>query len=233
MKKLLISFFALALSVGGFAQQNERSGKIELNYVSNKELLDIIMLLPDSAFRYWWFDDIEVRKKWYNEIKSNDFWTAEDTTLFNLYFLQPNKLMFRVVDGNWAIYLYKTSDNSFIVITNEGVGDGNTINIFEVKDNKIVKIFSFEDVFGSYTEQLKFDNLSQACNQKLTDVDFEDYFWLFQFSFSDETVEINSSWLIDNKTEFEDCLKGNIIEYKFNPETKKFDIEKIYWKSKK
>jgi len=203
--------------------------KIEVNYAQNKELLNIIFLLPDSAFTYWdW--KIEDRKELYNEIKLNDFWITKNTSIFNQCYFRPNTACFQIIDGSWTISIYKTFDNSFIVITNDIVGDGNYVNIFEVKNNEIINSLSFESLFGYYIEQIKHSNLPQECNKKLIDVWFEHYFWLFRFDFSDENiVEIDCSWLI-TKDEFEDCLKGNSILYKFNPKTKKFEIDEIYWK---
>jgi hypothetical protein len=209
-------------------QFGEKHNKIEVNYVSNKELLDIILLLPDSAFSTWnW--KIEDRTKWYNEIKLNNFWIDKDTFYFNQIYFRPHTACFQIVDGSWTVSKYKTSDNSFIVITNDIAGDGNDINIFEVKNNEIIENMSFEFLFGNFREQMKLDNLSQECEDKW--IDFEDP--IFSFDFSDTSVvEIESSWYL-TKEEFENCLSGNTILYKFNPKTKKFEIDRIYWKPKK
>jgi len=209
-------------------QLDENHNKIEVNYVLNKELLDIILLMPDSAFSTWdW--KIEDRKKWYNEIKSNNFWIDKDTMFFNQIYFRPNTACFQIVDGSWTISTYKTFDNSFIVITNDIAGDGNTINIFEVKNNKIIESLSFESLFGDYRKQIKLDNLPQECDKKFIDLDDP----IFTYDFSDKNiVEIESSWYL-TKEEFKDCLKGNSILYKFNSKTRKFEIDRIYWKPKK
>jgi len=206
-------------------ENNDR--KIEVNYNSNKELLDIILLLPDSAFSTWEWK-IEKRKEWYNEIKSNNFWIDKDTMFFKQIYFKPNTACFQIGDGAWTISLYKASDNSSIVITDDIEGDGNTINIFEVKDNKIIKNMNFESLFGDYREQIKLNNFSQDCNEK--SIEFEDAIFSFDFS-GENTAEIESSWYL-TKEEYKNCLKGNAILYKFNSKTKKFEIDKIYWKSK-
>jgi len=206
---------------------DERSAKREVSFASHKELLDIILLLPDSAFTDWnW--TIEERKDWYSGIKTNGFWIANDTHFFDQRYLSPNRISLLVVDGSWSIHLYKTIDNSFIVITHDRIGDGNFINAFEVKDNKVVKNLNFESLFGNFTEQIKLSGFSQKCNQKLIDIWLEDYFWTFDFRFTENTMGINYAWLI-TKEEFKDCLKGNVIEYRFNPKTKRFDIDRIFW----
>jgi len=56
---------------------------------------------------------------------------------------------------------------------------------------------------------------------------------IFQFDFTNKNkVEIESSWYL-TKDAYENCFVGNSIIYNFNPKTKKFEIEKIYWKAKK
>ncbi|MDL2313321.1 hypothetical protein LJC68_10650 [Bacteroidales bacterium OttesenSCG-928-B11] len=206
----------------------EGLNKVEVNYASNKELLDIILLLPDSAFSTWdW--KIEDRKEWYNEIKTNNFWIDKDTMFFNQIYFKPNTACFQIVDGIWTVSKYRTSDNSFIVITNDIAGNGNEVNIFEAKDNELIKSMDFELLFGNYKDQIRLNDLPQECGEKLTD--FEDPIFLFDFS-DENKVEIESSWYL-TKEKFKDCLNGNTILYKFNPKTKKFEIDRIYWKPKK
>jgi hypothetical protein len=229
MKKITIFLTAIAFlgcSDGQAKTTNNELNKIEVNYNSNKELLDIILLLPDSVFDSWEWK-IEDREKWYNEIKSNNFWIDKDTMFFNQIYFKPNTTCFQIVDGSWTVSIYKTFNNSFIVITNDIV-DGNVINIYEVKNNKIIENLNFEFLFEDFRKQMKFDNLPQACAEKL--IDFEDT--IFSFDFSDESlVEIESSWYL-TKEKYENCLKGKSILYKFNSKTKKFEFDRIYWKTK-
>jgi|GEM_PF-2345892 len=204
--------------------------KFEVDYASNKDLLNAVLLFdfifPHGDWR------IEHTKEWYSEIKSNNFWIVEQPTLSwfrQSYFKTNSTVCFMIIDGSWCISLYKTSDNSFIAVSHEMIGDGNIVNIFEMKENQIVENLSFESLFGNFDEQIKLTDSSQECVQKLIDIEFEHYFWVSDFNFSDgKTARISSAWLIE-KDEFEDCLKGNSILYKFNPATKKFEIEKIYW----
>jgi len=212
---------------------NEHNVKRKINFEQHRELLDVFLLLPDSAFgiggRSWW--KIEDRKEWYNEIKANNFWVATDTHFFDQTSLTQNHISFLVIDGFFAIHTYKTIDNSLIVITHQGIGDGNFVHIFEVKNNEITQTLDFEALFGNYLGHIKRSDFSQECNQKLIDVWFEHYFWVFDFRFSDDKVQISCALLIDKET-FEDCLNGNSVVYRFNPKTKKFDVEKIYWRSR-
>jgi len=252
MKKIVIILSVFVLFVSGYGQTTQKQvetineiiteqkdevsetiveengdRKIEVNYNSNKELLDIILLLPDFAFATWnW--KIEDRKKWYNEIKSNNFWIDKDTMFFNQIYFKPNTAFFQIVDGSWSVSIYETSDKSFIVITNDITMGDFISGTFEVKDNKIREL-SFQSLFGNYREEIKLDNFAQECEEKF--IDFEDP--IFTFDLSDKNiVEIASSWYL-TKEEFVDCLKGNAILYKFDPNTKKFEIDRIYWKPKR
>jgi len=207
-----------------FMGENQR--KIEIDYTSNKDLLNIVLLLPDSVSPFGWrFED---RKEWYNEVKSNNFWITSDIDHINQRCLKPKRICFVIMESDWNISLYKTSDNSFIVISHEQVASSSYINIFEIKDSKIVANLSFECLFGDVIEQLNI-NPSQECNEKFKKIEDQFLFDWFTFDFSDENIVEIYSWST-TKEKFEYCLKGNTILYKFNPETKKFEVEKIYWK---
>jgi len=240
MKKLVVILIAVTFFADSFAENHipihrqvfpdsdAKPRKIEIDYASNRNLLSAVLLFPDSMFPLGGWK-LECKKEWYNEVKSNNFWIAKDSHFFNQWCLNPSSICFSIIDGSWVVSLYETTDNSFIVFSHEIIGDGNYINIVETRENEIVEILSFESLFGNFSEQIKQSNFSQECTQKLIDIEFEHYFWLFDFFFSGEqTAKISSAWFVA-KDEFKDCLKGNTVLYKFNPETKKFEIEKIYW----
>jgi len=96
-----------------------------------------------------------------------------------------------------------------------------------VRNNKIVENFSFECLFGDFMGQLNI-NPSQECNENFKNIEDVFLFDWFRFDFSDENIVEIHSWAT-TKEKFEDCLKGNTILYRFNPETRKFEIYKIYW----
>lgn len=202
--------------------------RINLDFTKNKDLLDAILLLPDSAFSTWdW--KLEDRKSWYKEIKSNDFYTDDDPNFFTQTYFEPNSAKFTIVDGTWSISLYKTTDNSFIVITNDVAGDGNDINIYEIKANKIQGTKDLKGTFDDYRELIKRKDGSQECFKKYDEIKNDA---IFSFKFSDRVeAEIESSWSL-LKDEYSDCLEGNSLLYNFNPDTKRFDLKKIYWKPK-
>ena len=236
MKKFVIILIAATFFADSFAENSipfhrqifmgENQRKIEIDYASNKDLLNIFLRLPDSVAPLGWkFED---RKEWYNDVKSNNFWITNDIDHINQWCLKPNRICFVIMESSWSISLYKTSDNSFIVISHEQTASSNSISIFEVKNNKIIENLSFEHLFGDFIEQLDI-NFSQKCDEKFNEIKDQFHFDWFSFDFSDENVVEVHSWTT-TKDGFEDCLKGNTFLYKFNPKRKKFEIEKIYWR---
>lgn len=209
-------------------QKSNPINKVAIDYIKNKDLLDIILLLPDSAFPSWEWK-LNDRIKWYNEIKDNNFYIDDNPDYFNQTYFEPNKAGFTIIDGFWSINIYKTTENSYIVITDDIVGDGNSLNFFEVKSNKIKNYLDEKTIFSDFKEQVKKKENTENCTEKFEELNYP----IFEFDFTSKNkVEIESSWYL-LKEDYENCLIGNAVIYNFNPETKKFEIEKIYWKPKK
>lgn len=206
----------------------DSKNKVEVDFEKNKDLLNIILLLPKESFSSWGWE-LEDRKKWYNEIKTNNYYIDTDPQFFTQQYLEPHQAGFTIVDGSWSINIYKTTENSYIVITDDKVGDGNELNIYEVKSNKLKKFSDENTLFSNYKELLKNKNNQANCIEKFEEL--EDPIFTFDFSIKNK-IEIESSWVI-TKEEYGDCFTANAILYNFNPKTKKFEIEKTYWKAKK
>lgn len=202
------------------------NNKIVIDFENNKDLLNIILLLPNEAFQSWEWKNKD-RIKWYNEIKKHNFYVDDTPEYFNQSYFEPYKAGFTIVDGFWSINIYKTAENSFIVITNDMVGDGNSLHFYEVKSSTIKKYSDEKTIFSDYTEQLKRKN-TENCEGNFEELN--DPIFTFDFS-SKNKVEIESAWYL-KKENYENCLIGNAIVYQFDPKTKKFEVEKIYWKKK-
>lgn len=219
---------SLKIEISENNQNSNPINKVAIDYTINKDILDIILLLPESAFPSWEWK-LNDRIKWYNEIKENNFYIDDNPDYFNQTYFEPNKAGFTIVDGFWSINIYKTAENSYIVITDDIVGDGNSLNFFEVKSNKIKKYLDEKTIFSDFKEQLKKKENAKNCVEKFEELNDP----IFEFDFkSKNKVRIESSWYL-TKENYENCLIGNAIIYNFNPEIKKFEIEKIYWKPKK
>lgn len=199
--------------------------KIAIDFQQNKVLLDILLLLPDSAFDSWdW--ELSDRQRWYNEIKENNAYTDENPEFFNQLYFEPSKAKFSIVDGTWSINLYKANDNAYIVVTNDHVGDGNKLSIYEVQGGHIQNSFNEKTFISNFTKNIKKQDTNQNCNDTFNELNNP----IYEFDFSNnDKIEIESSWYL-TKEKYESCLNGNAVLFNFNPKTKKFDIEKIYWK---
>jgi hypothetical protein len=135
-------------------QQLISKDKVEIDFEKNKDLLDIILLLPEKAFSSWdW--KLEERIKWYNEVKANNYYIDDNPDFFTQKYFEPRKAGFSIVDGFWSISIYKTTENTFIVITDDKVGDGNTLNFYEVKANTIKEYLNKKLIFSDFKELLK------------------------------------------------------------------------------
>ena len=110
------------------------------------------------------------RIKWYNEIKKNNYYVDNNPDYFNKRYFEPNKAGFTIVDGFWSINIYKTVENSYIVITDDIVGDGNSLNFFEVKSNEIKKYLDEETIFSDFKEQLKKKENTVNCVEKFEEL---------------------------------------------------------------
>ncbi|WP_264551877.1 hypothetical protein [Flavobacterium sp. N2038] len=209
------------------SQKSNSAHKVTIDFKKNKDLLDIILLLPDSTFSSWEWK-LEDRTKWYNEIKDHNYYIDNDPNFFNQKYFEPHKAGFSIVDGFWSINIYKTSENSYIVITDDIVGDGNSLNFYEAYSNILKQYLDEKTIFSDFKEQLKKKENTENCEDKFEEMN--DPIFEFDFTTSNK-VEIESSWYL-TKENYENCLTGNAITYHFNPKTKKFEVEKIYWKPK-
>jgi hypothetical protein len=201
--------------------------KVSINFTQHKTLLDLILLLPDDAFSSWEWKP-EDRLKWYNEIKANNFYSDVTSRFSKQSYFEPDRAGFTIVDGFWSINLYHATDGSIVVITDDHVGDGHTLNFYEVRSNKLKEYKEGESMLSGFRETLKKTDPVEHCSEKFEEL--EDPIFDYDFSKNDK-IEIESSWHLVEES-YENCLNGNAIQYRFNPQTKKFDIEKIYWKPK-
>ncbi|TDB65297.1 hypothetical protein [Arundinibacter roseus] len=193
-------------------QNSNSNKKVAIDFKENKDLLDIILLLPDSAFPSWEWK-LNDRIKWYKEIEENNFYIDENPDYFNQSYFEPNKAGFTIVDGFWSINIYKTAENSYIVITDDIVGDGNSLNFYEVKSNIINKYLDEKTIFSDFTELIKKKENTENCGEKFEEMNDP----IFEFDFTNKNkVEIESSWYL-TKDDYENCLIGNSIIYSFNP----------------
>lgn len=198
---------------------------IKIDYLKNKEILDILPLLPDSAMASWEWKK-EEREGWVRSLAANNQFTDTTENYNTINKLTPNYFETLVVDGLWTAALYKLSENHYIVITNDIVGDGYDINAFEVKDQQIQAI-SVDNLIGAKPGNLLLKNNSEKCKSFISEKDMG----MFTYDFSDpDIIRIYCYYL--TKKESSACFKGNEVTFKFNKDLKRFDFVKTSWRDR-
>jgi hypothetical protein len=203
-------------------KENKFQDTVSINYRDNKDILELLTKLPDSAMGSWEWK-IADRKKMVHYIQKNNFVIDTTRTTQTITKINPHYFGYQVVDGFWSTSLYKIKENHYIVITDDKVGDGNQINYFEYQ-NGILKSITQKEIFDDLV--LK-ETLLDVQNQNCVEI-FEENAITFDYDFSQkDIIKIASSAL--KKDSNTDCFKGNSLEYKFDKAKKKFALQSLFW----
>ncbi|WP_316823695.1 hypothetical protein [Pedobacter miscanthi] len=195
---------------------------IKINFEQHKDILKIIPLLPDSAMGSWeWKKDERI--KTIDFIKAHHYFIDTTKLYNNIKVIKSYYFRTQVVDGSWSISAYKIENDHFIVITNDMVGDGNDLNVYEFDQNTL-KPIGIKNILGDYFQELLVDKQGEQCTKTLEDNEIT-----FSYDFErKDLIEISSDYF--SKKENSDCLKGNTLKYQFNTTLKKFELIEILWK---
>lgn len=201
----------------------ESEDTLKIKYSEHKNLLDILTKLPEHTMASWKWSESE-RIQFVKFIQENNFTFSASPSFLKFSLIGANSIGIQVVDGYWTLAIYKIKPTNYIVVTDDMVGDGNDIQAFEYKDGKLIEMdymHLFDDMFLSH---LLIHN-NEECEDLLEDnlIGFE-----YDFTHTTYLTISNSHYLKEN--EHQNCLKGNTLNYKFNPLTKKFDLKAITWK---
>jgi hypothetical protein len=200
------------------------SDTLKINYAAHKELLNILTLLPDSAMASWEWHQKD-REKFVHFIAQNNY-TVDTTEMYmTIKEIKPNTFKIQVVDGLWSLSIYKVKPENYIVITDDVVGDGNDIKCFEYERGSL-KFVSLKDLFGDYFLKLLYNEKDTTCKELIREEQIT-----FNYNFSDRNrVHIASSSLKEKVAG--KCLKGNTMQFEFNPLNKNFKLAEIGWTNK-
>jgi ribosomal 50S subunit-recycling heat shock protein len=195
---------------------------IRINYKENKEILEILKLLPNKSMGSWEWPKSE-RDEMIKSISKNNYYIDTTPNYNNIKYIKTNTIGIQVVDGFWTMSIYKIALNNYIVITDDLVGDGNDLISFEYKNGNLTEI-EFNSLFDGLQKNLLKDADEKDCAELL-----EDDLLTFSYDFKEKQNITINSWLL-NKDENENCFKGNTLNYKLIPELKRFTLESIIWK---
>lgn len=201
----------------------ENQDKLKIKYSDHKNLLDILTKLPEYTMESWKWSEKD-RIDFVKFIQKNDYTFNSSSHFSKFSLIGPNTIGIQIVDGYWTLAIYKIQANNYIVITDDVVGDGNSLLAFEYKDGKLNDV-GFDNLFDENFFSSLLINYKDECEDLLEDnlIGFE-----YDFSHTTNLTISNSHYL--KKDEHQNCLKGNTMKYKFNPKTKKFDLTAINWK---
>jgi hypothetical protein len=203
-------------------QKVQSSDTIKINYNENKEILEILKLLPNKSMESWEWIKSE-REEMVQSISRNNYFIDTTPNYNTIKHIKTNTICTQVVDGSWTMSIYKIAQNNYIVITDDMVGDGNDLMSFEYKNGSLKEI-EFSSLFNGLQKNLLKNPDAKECAELL-----EDNLLTFDYNFN-EKQKVTISSLFFKKGKNENCLKGNTLNYKFIPELKKFELQSITWK---
>lgn len=195
----------------------ENHKKIVVDFDENKLILEILAKLPDSVFSSWEWTKKD-RGDMVQSIRKKGFYIDKDNFYNNIQTLNPHYLLTQVVDGSWNLWLSKISDNSYLVITDDVVNDGDEIYFFEYK-NKELNALERQLYFNEFIDAIKSQSKNNEC-QNLVAENLQ----LLDFDFSKENIiTINVDFLTDEKDK--KCFNKTNFAFGFNSKTKSFTLE--------
>lgn len=193
---------------------------VRINYAANKVILDVLPLLPDSLFKTWAWK-VDEREQMLTMLKQHN-WFIDTTKDYNtIKKVTPNFFKTIVVDGTFSVACYKVTNTDHVFITMNQVGDGKDLVAFEYTDGRLSQL-NIDFLLGEIDHHFLIDPNNDNCKEMLDDARaFLDY----DFEKKD-VIEISAPI---KKKGAEACFNGNTLKLRFNPASKKFDLEKTIW----
>jgi hypothetical protein len=196
-----------ARDLPGKTRAASQSDTVFIDYNKNKELLQILCLLPDSSMASWRWKAGE-RRDFVDSIKENGFIVDTSKNVLNLRKITPHYFDYQVVDGTWKLATYARKNHEKLVITDD-VTQGHDIHVFSYDGKTLCAHRNFMQLI---LRQLLVDtaNVEYA---KLIDEEFPQY--EYDFSKEGELTVFMSSY---GKPNYGKCFKGNKATFEINGE---------------
>jgi hypothetical protein len=202
--------------------KNQYSDTVWIKNDSQRFLLKILTILPDSAMGHSWEWVIKERTQLVDEGLKNGYLINNDEIILHRKFKSVNNFYTTVNDGTWEFSIFEFEKEKCIIVTHGTAGDGDEFFAFEYDKSKLTAI-PINEVMPNSVEFFFKEGLFKNCNQTLKNND-NNSVWS-GYSFLENKIIV--------KYEFDEieegCLKGNRLDLNFNKKTKRFDIGKIYW----
>jgi hypothetical protein len=202
-------------------------------WIKNQEeqfLLKVLTMLPDSAMGTSWKWSIQERKQMVDEGIKRLYLINNSECCHRKKIKSQYNFFTTVVDGNWEMVLFKISEDNFIVITDERVGDGDGLNAFELNGDNLTAL-PVSEVIPKTIRLFYKSPLSPSDEEEISDYEkngnesvFLEYLFL-----QDKIVIGQYLGKGDVQKTHNKVYNGNRLDLNFNKKTKRFDIGKIYW----
>lgn len=191
-----------------------------LNYTKQKDLLEILAALPDSAFTSWEWKKEErgalvAKMRTYNDI------AGEILPFSKVNYATKTLLKVQVVDGLWQLAIYKIAKDNYIVITDDMVSGGNDMKYFEYKNGTLATISAF-DMIDHHFYELLIDKSKKYGQEYI-----EDNKAFFNYDFTESGITLTAT--LPNDDDTRKYLKANVLQLLFIPEKKMFSTQAVYW----
>jgi hypothetical protein len=198
----------------------KRPDTLQIDYATHKDIYDILVALPDTAFSYFDWKASE-REAYVQFIKEHNF-TVNRSFYIYAYPTRPDKLRIGVVNGYWTLTTYPLSPGCFLVVAMDVEGDGCEIYAYEYQEGEI-RSLDMDTILEAPQPLLLLNREDMTCGGLLD----EDFRFGIGFAYDfDEELTISDTWYL-REEKMKDCLKGNTLKFRFNPETCKFELTGI------
>ena len=188
---------------------------IKINYQQNKDLLEILKIIPDKSMESWEWDKAD-RTNMVEDVKSYNYFIDTDKSYNNIVTIKPHFIKIQVVDGTWIMAIYPIGIEHFMVVTDDMVGGGNDLSFYEFKRGKLTEIEK-----TPFETSLINDFLGDKDNKECVRL-LEDNLLFFKYDFEHKDRITIKSFLEEDTH----CLKWKTLIYRFNPEKKIFELDK-------
>lgn len=190
------------------------SGLSHPDYERYKTLLEVLRVLPDASMASWEWPAHD-RRNWVDDVKRKGL-TLDSTGTYRVRSIHPHYLKYQVVDGYWTMAIYPQA-KGWLVITDDVVGDGHSINVYHYDGKAIAASHDFiDDLLTGFMRDPKRGDCTSYFDDSAG----------FHFDFSvPDRIEVGMPGI--DKVSQGECFKGNraIFDWKDG----KFVLRSIIW----
>ncbi len=180
----------------------------------------MLPLIPDSVFKTWEWSKSE-RQGMLAMLQTKNYFIDTTKDYNTIRKVTPDFFETVVVDGNFSLAAYRVSSNDYIFFAKNQVGDGSNLAAYEYADGRLSEL-NLDYLLGVYFNYFLINRDDKTCRQQLEEV------WPYlDYDLSAKNKIIITAAL--DKKKAGTCLTGNVLQLKFNPSYRRFDLEGTAW----